>query len=49
MSKWLRVCAMLLLMMAARADPADQMESYVGYTIVAVKTIASYLDEMGDK
>jgi hypothetical protein len=40
---------MLLLPMAASADLADQMESYVGYTIVAVKTIASCLDEKGDK
>ena len=35
MSKWLRVCAMLLLPMAASADLADQMESYVGYAIVS--------------
>ena len=45
MSKWLRVCAMLLVPMAASADVADELESYVGYTIIAVKTIASYVDE----
>jgi hypothetical protein len=43
--KWVRVCVMLLVPVAASADLADELESYVGYTIVAVKTIASYVDE----
>jgi len=40
---------MLLVPMAASADLADELESYVGYSIVAVKTIASYVDEKKGK
>jgi hypothetical protein len=40
---------MLLVPMVAHADLADELESYVGYTIVAVKTIAGYVDEKKGK
>lgn len=40
---------MLLVPMAASADLAGELESYVGYTIVAVKTIAGYVDEKKGK